>query len=239
MSNVDNQRLDQRGGSYLDAVVTTPATDVGAIMEFRDGRRYRYVSTDSNLTVGEVVGQQISAKALAATAIPAFGIGTNVLTGITASSVTQNQYAGGFLVIYTGTGSGYSYRIKSNTATSGGTITVVLYDGLAVATDTTAVGALIKQKYSLVIEGTASLNPIGVACVATSASTAGVTQYFWVQTRGIGVAKRGGTLVIGNKVTTAASGAIAPGAAVTDPVVGVALASDSTNTLSLVDLALE
>jgi hypothetical protein len=67
----------------------------------------------------------------------AHAVGTETVT-VTASGVSADDYKDGYLVVTDGTGAGETHRIKSNTATSGGVITITFYegDGLIVAWST-------------------------------------------------------------------------------------------------------
>jgi len=112
----------------------------------------------------------------------AHGIGTTVVT-ITASGVSANDFAEGYLVVDEGTGAGETYKIRSNTATdSDGLIEVELYDGLITAWSTSDTDVtLIPSPYNGVIACPTDgiILPVGVPLIAVTAN-----YYFWGQTWG-------------------------------------------------------
>ena len=139
-------------------------------------------------------------------------------------------------------GEGYSYRIKSNTVQDASAkVTFTLYDGLKVAITTDTDCCLVGPKYTNVVEAaTTAETPIGVALVPTTGASATVTAYFWVQTKGPGVALGAGTLAAPLALSTA--GAVAnsaeAGSGVYDQIVGQALATTANGSVPI-DLFLE
>ena len=112
------------------------------------------------------------------------------------------------------------YKIKSHPAASASaTLTVELYDGLAVALAGTEECDLVASPYTgVVISNVDQADlPIGVPLVAVTAS-----YYFWAQTRGPAAVLmdeaigRGDTVTIG----TAVAGAVEAQDAIAEPIIG-------------------
>ena len=103
---------------------------------------------------------------------------------ITLASVTANQYAGGYFVPTDGTGIGYTYRIKGNTATDNpatGDFRLELYDPLKVALTTTTDIAIQGCIFANCEPATTTdISAAGVAC-----SNFALGEYGWIQTEGI------------------------------------------------------
>jgi len=145
-------------------------------------RVFRYMKAgSSNLSAGYVVGAPCTLTS-EDTVTVAHGIGTTVVT-ITASGVSANDFAEGYLVVDEGTGAGETYKIRSNTATdSDGLIQVTLYDGLKTAWDTSDTDVtLIPSPYKdvIVCPTDGIILPVGVPLIAVTAN-----YYFWGQTWG-------------------------------------------------------
>lgn len=106
---------------------------------------------------------------------------------ITAAGVSANDFEDGWLVVAAGTGIGEAYKIRSNTATSGGTITVNLYDAIATAWSTTdTYVALYPSPYNAVVVNPtdAQQKPVAVPWRSITAE-----YYFWGQVSGKGPLK--------------------------------------------------
>lgn len=207
MSLYEQKQLGIVSGDVFAAAHTTPVNEVGAQVRI-GSRTYRYCSTAVDLTAGQYVGQA-APSALTANALAAAAIGATELT-LTIAAVTADQFAGGQIHITDDTGAGYSYLIKTNTATASGTITITLVNPLIVAVDTTSDVILTTAPYSNVIVGIAASNPLGVALVATTAGTDSTTQYFWAQTSGDGVVAvtTATSISVGKRLMGGASGGV-------------------------------
>ncbi len=226
----EHMQLDQVSGSVFDAASTTQKNQIGRKVTFTDGREFVYVATAADLAAGDVLVSTPNAQAITAGQIATtHAIGSEVLT-ITGAGVTLNEYAGGYLAVTSSTGVGYLYRVKSNTATASGVYTVTLKDALLVAVGTGTVGSLYVGLYDNVAQGGVAGVPVGVAVVPTTAATAGATQYFWIQTKGLAVVKRSGNLSAGDKISPAASGAAAVTAAHGSPVIGNSMVAETSAT---------
>ena len=99
-----------------------------------------------------------------------------------ATAATEDQYAGGTLVVNDAAGEGYGYRIKGNSAAdSAGVITVFLADGLVVALTTSSEVTLKLSTFAgLVISATDQADQaVGVPRIDVTAA-----YYAWFQTGG-------------------------------------------------------
>ena len=217
--NTDSNEQGIKGlpcGSVFDAASTTQKAELGRVVDFKDGRLYKYVLAGATLGAGGVVSQP-AASALTANGLAVAAIGATTLT-LTLAGVTLNQYADGTIHLTDDTGQGYTYKIKSNTA-SDTTITIELYEGLIVAVDATTDVMLVPNLCRSVVAGIAAAKPVGVAVVAASSG-----EYLWVQTRGVATVKvtTATSIAAGKGLMAAASAgvAIADG---TQPTIGVAL----------------
>lgn len=204
-----NKVMRQDVPQALREVSTTKRGDLGGVLEYSDGRRYRYCSTDSDITIATAVQVTLNVAAIAATyfgvdssTAPAAAQGGAVgdseiaftadLTGI-----TKDEFAGGYLVIDAGTGLGQSLRVRKNDASpsTGSYGLIYLYgnDKLAIALDSTSTGQLFASPYADVAAATnAAANAaqsaliVGRANMTTTAGTDSTTEYLWVQTDGVG-----------------------------------------------------
>jgi len=204
MSQEQNKTIS---GSVLD--VYTPASQeykenrmprVGQTVEFEDGRKYVFCSTAVDVENGEFVA---SAAGITGVTSKIQAAGTREVR-IVQASITQNQLAGGQLILE---GTGVSYKIKSNTASAtvesvANVVLVTLYDPLTAATTDGEAYIASVSKVENVVLSTAGSNVIGVAVVDVLAATGGATHYFWAQYQGLGsildtAAAAGATLASG------------------------------------------
>lgn len=95
---------------------------------------------------------------------------------------------------------------------------------------------LIGPRYRKVVEATATLPLVGVAMVATTANSDGEEQGFWVQCKGPGcvLVTTGTSIAIGKNVVAGSGGGVivAAGTGI-EQVVGVAMATTTTNSAKL------
>jgi hypothetical protein len=145
------------------------------------GRVYRYCYATEALSVCNICSCEEDADALSAATIPATTAG-DVQLDITLASQTRGEHTNRILAVYDVTGQGYSYRIRTNDATSGTTCTLYLNEPIQVATATDSVGVIHNDAYVVQICNTG--NPVAEVpiCVAPDAVT--TEYYFWGQTRG-------------------------------------------------------
>jgi hypothetical protein len=173
---------------------------IGQVVCFEDGRRFTFCSS----VLAHAVGVTVAAPALNASAVAGIhAIGTKEII-LTEAAITANQYQNG-TVTFAGGG---TYKIKSNTATAGGTITLTLYDCLVLALADTAVADLLPLRNGNVIVGTASTDIIGVTNQAVDGTTSAGAIYFWAQTAGL-CSVVGSAVAVGLAIMQAAAGAVA------------------------------
>lgn len=194
---------------------------VGTKITRLDGSEYVYSHFLTDTAQGLVVGPDVSeggevagvdnaviAPASAA-AVPgeiktAGSIGSRYLQ-MTNAGIVKDEHAGGYLNIVSGTGSGYVYRIKGNSATdvpATGDVLIELYDPLVVALDATSDVHILGSKYAqlIAVTGAAGENnlAVGVTCSNMDVS---VAPYGWICTKGIVGALVDGTIAAGEAVT--------------------------------------
>ena len=175
----------------------------------------------------------------------AVGTYTVYATANATDAVTANQFAEGYLYVYSGSaaqGVGQTYKIRSHTAAAaGGLITITLYDKLIVLISTSATVGLISNLYkSVLTQATTSVGiPVGVPLLAVTAS-----YYCWLQTWGPCNVLKAGTSARNTQavVATAAAGAVgiqvAAGSSVILPQVGYSMDTAANTKYGLVFLQL-
>lgn len=247
---MNNTMIGTVGSLPLDAAIYSThakwiagnVPEIGAEMRFADGSCFRFVSTAVDLAAGQLVAMNtfnatpVDDKCTAA-AIGSYQVEVDTravaMFGGSAGIIAANRLSGGYLVINDDTGEGYRYRILSNTeGTASAKVTLTLAEPLKVALDTTSDVIITGSVYDSVVLGTAALCPLGVAMVPSTAATNSRTEYLWIQTAGVASVRitTGTSVAIGVNVVADATGGIKIAGAVTDPLVGVALATDTTAT---------
>ena len=168
---------------------STQTHPLGTKMILPDGRIYYYAlnSSAAITTAGQIVDGIAAVGAhdmdLAATATSA---GENTFTSGTSLTVTEDQYAGGYVYFNDGPGQGEVYSIRSNTAVSSATglsITVEDDGGLATALTTASLFGLMYSPYKdvKIVDGNGTMTT-GVLGITTMPVTA--SYYCWLQTSG-------------------------------------------------------
>ena len=237
----------------LAVTTTTKQVQFGAIGVTEDGRQFRYVSFGGTTTIapGTLLQAAVATTNSQGLAIPANGTGgqvtANLASGSTTlvvtnngTSFTQDQFAEGFLEVLQTSGSNNGpqlYRVKGNSAstTTNGYTTIYLAaseplrnaSALVAGTDTVNLWA---SPYALAVSTTTVNLPIGVT-VNQVVNTASVTNYGWVQTKGLAtVIGDGSSVVIGNTIgpSTTTAGYVGLSVAQTKPALGWAQATTST-----------
>jgi len=183
---------------------TTAKHKIGTRMQLADGRVYYYGVCAEALAAGLLCySKPMAADNTAMVTGVAGAVGAKAITGMTvgATAVTANEFAEGFMYTQKVAGTGYTYKIKSNTSgTSGGTMNIVLYDPIMVAiTASTEVGFAYNPFWALLgPTGVQTSSPAGIAPrgVVTSGS------YAWIQTWGVCAVATdtAGTLAIGHQL---------------------------------------
>ena len=185
--------IGNNDGQGLFSEHSAPRFDLGAKLEFSDGRVFRYTKAGAAITAGHLVGQDFSAGNIAefddATISPVTA-GSTVIT-ITASALSGvddvNELAGSYLMTVDGDGEYYSYKIKSHGVESSNAVEFTLYDPLHTAiasgtTDLQIIAPAFRQVVTNTVpaSGTGDSLPVGV-------SFRGLTSdyYGWIQTGGI------------------------------------------------------
>lgn len=166
---------------------TTAMDTLGARGITADGRRFIYALSDSSagLAAGKLgVAPAVTAnhvnRSLDSTSLVTAG-GKVIVVSVGATAVTQDQYAGGYVVVRDGTGKGQCLRINGNTAvsSSGGAVTVSLFDPIAITLSTSDSKVDLISPFNGVIASTTLSRPIGVPMVPLAAG-----EYGWLQTHG-------------------------------------------------------
>lgn len=172
------------------------------------GREFVFVSTAVDVAAGQVV----SAPAVPAEivdGITAVAAGNTEVTIVKAGAVV-NAYAGGMLVITVGSRqTAYAIR-KSTVADASNKVILTLEDPLAKALVATDDALLVPSRFNKVVIGTATSDGVGVAIAPSTAATDSKTNFFWVQTKGIGLAITGtaSSLTVGVKMILGAAGVV-------------------------------
>ena len=192
-------------GDEKRAQSTTFGIPLGAKAVSVDGREF--VHAKANTAAALSIGAPVVQKAVAGTSV-GLAVASDAAIGATSVVLTMpattlctvvDQYAGGYLVVDTTPGAGYSYKIKnSSTAAAASTATFTLEptDAIKVALANGTTTCTIRENtYYNVLNraaGTGSVGaPAGVPAVAVSAG-----YYCWLQRRGEASLLSGGTVVV-------------------------------------------
>lgn len=231
----------------LYAYSSTQGQDLGSLATTGDGRYFRYAKMGA--TTG-VPGQAFQGPASDATNLSPSGglaIGQANATGSfgpftisTSTTVAANALAGGIMSVAVTPGQGYSYKVKSNSATSAATgLSIVLEDPLQTNLSTASRVVFTLNPYNgVVVLGTAATNAVvGVPVVAIPPSNFG-----WIQTRGPASVYIQGTPASGNAVgvnLANTTGAVSPATGVIFSAVGSMTATGVSGEYDLVNLQLD
>lgn len=188
-----------RGGESYGQSATTP-----------DGRTYAYGFNNTGSSTALAPGKLCSGAVVVTNHVNQTGVvaaaGTQTVTyTIGATLATQNQYAGGYLVVNAGTGAGQALLIGGNNAAgSAGSITVNLLDAVITATDATSKFSLVPNLYSAAL-----LFASGSSLVLVSVGVPNVSipdqSYGWLQVGGTCSVLANGTPGIGVNVVPSAT----------------------------------
>jgi hypothetical protein len=183
---------------------TTAKHKIGTRMQLADGRVYYYAGTGEATEAGHLAYSKPThaaktamvggiAAAIGAKSISGFTVGTNAFVA--------NEFAEGWLVVQKVAGTGYTYKIKSNTSGSAaGTASVVLYDPVQVAITTLSEINFVYNPFYAVLTASAVVTSSPAGVPAKGVITSG--SYGWLQTWGVcGVQHdEAGSLTIGMRV---------------------------------------
>lgn len=126
-----------------------------------------------------------------------------ITTGASGGALDENEYAGGYAVIDTTAGLGYTYRIASHAAiaaSTNGALNLVDGETVQVALSAASKITLVANPYRKVIQ-----HPVTTAtgtCVGGAVYPVTAAEYGWVQTGGPGAGLIAGTPAVGQPVTT-------------------------------------
>lgn len=204
------------GGTATDSSLTTL---VGTRWDLADGREVKLILAGaSNLAVGKLmtapawVSDNVN---LAVTAVQAYSNNGNTPATVTvtlgSSSVTANQYRGGYMTVYDSTGAGQTLQIASHPAATNGTSCVfTLADGPNTALTTSSKVSLTANPANGVIlmDHTALQNPVGVTLYPVTAAN-----YAFIVSKGIVNCLNDGALTTGSAISpsNAVDGAVENG----------------------------
>tara|TARA_R100000306_G_scaffold61031_1_gene62622 strand:+ start:1693 stop:2457 length:765 start_codon:yes stop_codon:yes gene_type:complete len=176
------------GEQHDTSATATGNLALGTLGVTPDGNVYRYCKASGTGIAAGLFCTTITTPTHESTVTVAHAVGTEALT-VTAGSIAADDFKDGYLVVSAGTGAGEIHRIKSNTATSGGTITVTLYEGdglkTAWSTSDTDVDLFVNPYSALVI------CPVDgqQLAVALTQGTITASYYFWGLVKGLGAFK--------------------------------------------------
>ena len=182
-----------------------PRVAVGTRITRQDGAEFAYCHFGEDTNVGLLVAadaSESSENALANQVIsPASANNTNdgtigskfveinldAATSDSSADRTTNDYAGGYLTITSGTGLGYTYRIKGNTASdvpADQNIRMELYEPLQLAVDNTSDIVIVGSPFANVETADAAADVV-ISGVSLSNMDVSVASFGWIQTKGI------------------------------------------------------
>lgn len=193
----------QSFGQALFESKASPVCVPGQLAFTRDGRVFRYAKCGATATVAGKLYQTAAELTdhdhltPAAAAIGAKAV--TVTLGNTA--VTENQYAGGLLVVDSSPGEGYSYTISGHPAAdASATCVFAIEEPVQVAITTASEVTLTPNPYNGIIVTPATTLTGAVAGVATYIISA--NEYGWIQVRGPAGVLCDGTIAVGAAVVS-------------------------------------
>lgn len=165
------------------APTSTPKARIGQVAEDELGGRWRYCKAGANITnplYGAGCYAQPDDCTPGATAVGSYTIAVTAITPNT--SVSEDQYAGGTIIIGASAANRRFYHIKSNTASSTTTTTLTLYQPVRYTIAGTEWATIVPSPYSDVRDISAAAGYMSVVCFPLQPVTSGY--YFWGKTRG-------------------------------------------------------
>ncbi len=229
---------------YTDS--STQGADLGALATTGDGRYFRYAKVGASALVQGNVYQGPANDVVNYNPVGGLGVGQALATGgnnftVSASTtLAANVLSGAEMAVVAGTGIGYSYRVKSNSATSAATgASITLDDNIVTNIGVSSRVVFYPNAYNgVVIVGTTPTGPIvGVAAYAVAA-----THFGWLQTRGLCGVLIGATAAPGQQVASNAlngtSGAVGP-ATGSYGLVGISVATANITEYDLIQLTMD
>lgn len=183
--------------------INNDAATLGALATTGDGRNFRFAIAGAvALVPGTLLQAPAEVTANERIAIAAAALGATSVTTTATLTVTANQYAGGYLMVATTPGQGYSYQIGSHAAATSAVVTFNLVDPITVALTTGSTISLVANPFNGVIINptTATSSIVGVAVAATP-----ISFYGWIQTAGPSCVLAQGTIVVGEQVAASST----------------------------------
>lgn len=198
-----------------------PKFNIGFGFTRADGNKYRYGYSSGGVEAGLLVAPTFASSGVATfdnvVILPTSAVlppGETIYPGyagsryiqVTKASVAAGMYKGGYLVIEDGSGKGYTYRIKDNTATGNpvsGKIRIELYeqikDNLSDDTDMTITPSLWND---VAVADSTNVMVAGASCSTTTTDK----PFGWFCTKGQCAVKQTGTVVLGQGVQLSIQG---------------------------------
>ena len=172
-------------GAQFTSTASREGHELGGVMVFADGRRYRYGrATAREIATARLCQQTLNSAEWDELVVPtarAAGDRRVTITNGTAV-ITVDLFAEGYLNVENDAGEGYAYKISSNGAAgNAGTLTVDLAEALQVAWTTSTTVNVFAHPYGRVIVAPTTVTAmlVGVTCRIIPASN-----YGWWQTWG-------------------------------------------------------
>lgn len=205
----------------------SPKYGIGQGFTRVDGNKYRYSYVGAATNAGSVVAPVFassgkattdniviaSASAVAVEAqrpILPGQVGSNYVE-LTIASVTAGQFKGSYFITEDGSGRGYTYRVRGNTATgdpASGNIRLQLWEPIKAVVSPNTDITIVPCMYNDLKTATVATDwaVAGVLCSTTTASL----PYAWICTHGVIGALQDGTIVGGDQValSRATAGAV-------------------------------
>lgn len=228
----------------------TKKTELGRFIDFEDGRRFRYCLSNGGTSVGlmnAAVPVNTNTDGITQTLMTI--VRSNGYVGkkevnvlLDGADATAHEFDDGLLVVESGTGAGYAYRIRKNDAQGAAYATpcaLKLYDPIKAVLAAGNIISLFHNKHFDVITAPTSQAgpPVGVPLCDVENN-----YYFWAQTRGYApILRHGtGTLTAGKLCGIGdAAGKVADQAQYYTYVWGLCIFAASTSRYATIDLMLE
>ena len=176
---VDHETDSNIGFAGID---TTQRYTYGTRAMSWDGSVLRYSKFGAtNTSYQAAVWSNATAAGISYEAINAASAKGEKIVRIAEASVTENQYAGGYLLLFHATGDGKVYTVIGNSATAGGKVTLFIDQPLGVAVTTSDNYELYASPFADMRQGNSG-NTKGFWGIPQALVTSG--NYGWVKTWG-------------------------------------------------------
>lgn len=147
-----------------------------------DGSVYKYIKAGSTYTSYQMaVWHTATAAVVSYEAVDIASVAGSTVVHIAQASLTEDQFAGGYITIFHATGGGQVYGIRGNTASSGGLVDLYLDRPLAKAVTTSDNMELWANPYAEIDQGNAG-GTHGFAGIPVALLTD--TYFGWIRTWG-------------------------------------------------------